>query len=297
MIYTVTLNPSLDYIMQVDTLVPNSVNRSSSERLFAGGKGLNVSIVLKNLGVQSVTLGFVAGFTGEQIKEEVKKIGCIDEFIMLSDGNSRINVKLKGCEETEINAGGPYISEKSVDMLFEKLALLKNSDVLVLAGNAPSSLGSDIYARIMSAVSDRNVLTIVDASGEQLTNALKYKPFLIKPNVHELAEVFNVPIETKDDIVFYAKKLCEMGAENVIVSMDKRGAVIVSCEGEHYCKAKSVVAVNSTGAGDSMVAGFLAKYLETGDKQEAFSFGIATGTATVSCMGFPTKEDIIALCE
>ena len=297
MIYTVTLNPSLDYIMQVDTLVQNSVNRSSSEMLVAGGKGLNVSIVLKNLGIQSVTLGFVAGFTGEKIKEEVKKIGCTDEFIMLPHGNSRINVKLKGSEETEINAGGPYISEESLNILFDKLVKLKDGDILVLAGNAPSSLGNDIYARIMSAVSNRDILTVVDASGEQLMNTLKHRPFLIKPNVHELSEVFNVQIKTKEDISFYAKKLCEMGAENVIVSMDKRGGVMASCDSEYYCKARCIVAVNSTGAGDSMVAGFLAKYLECGNKQEAFSFGIATGTAAASCVGFPTKEDVIALCE
>lgn len=297
MIYTVTLNPSLDYIMQVDNLKRNSVNRCTSESLIAGGKGLNVSIMLKNLGVQSTALGFVAGFTGRQIKEEVRKIGCIDEFIMLSEGNSRINVKLKGSEETEINAQGPYISEQSLKPLFEKLVVLKSGDVLVLAGNAPSSLGSNIYASIMSALSDRDILTIVDASGEQLINTLKHKPFLVKPNIHELSDIFNTTIETKDDVVFYAKKLCEMGAENVIVSMDKRGAVMVSGESEYYCKAKCIIAVNSTGAGDSMVAGFIAKYLECSDKQKAFSFAVATGTAAASCMGFPTKKDIIALCE
>lgn len=297
MIYTVTLNPSLDYVLQVDNLVKNCVNRSSSEQLIAGGKGLNVSIMLKNLGIQTVTLGFIAGFTGEKIREEVKKIGCIDEFIMLPKGLSRINIKLKGSEETEINAQGPYIPEQSLNILFKKLAKLKDNDILILAGNAPSSLGNDIYAKIMSTLSDRNILTVVDASGEQLIKTLKYKPFLIKPNIHELSEVFNVPIETKEDIILYAKKLCELGAKNVIVSMDKRGAVMVCSESEYYCKAKCISAVNSTGAGDSMVAGFLAKYLESRDKKKALSFAVATGTAATSCMGFPTKEDIIALFE
>jgi 1-phosphofructokinase len=281
--------------MRIEKLVGGQVNRSSYEKIFVGGKGINVSTVLKELGYDSTALGFIAGFTGLRIREEILATGCIDGFIELENGTSRINVKLKGEAETEINGQGPEISRENIEQLFEKLKMLKDGDVLVLAGNAPASMGKEIYRDLLKCISGRNVITVVDATGDVLLKAIEQKPFIIKPNIYELGEIFNVTITEIEEVIFYAEKLRNLGAQNVMVSMDERGGVIITENGEYYCKAKDITAVNSTGAGDSMVAGFIAKYLETKNLKEAFEFGIAAGTAAASCEGLPNIETILKM--
>lgn len=295
MVFTVTLNPSLDYIMNISNMVCGQVNRSESEHIYPGGKGINVSLVLKTLGVKSVVLGFIAGFTGRQIKAEVGRFGCAEKFIELPDGISRINVKLKSSEETEINGQGPFIDSKSKEKLFSQLGELAEGDILVLAGNAPKSLGMGIYSEIMDSVAEKKVKVVVDASGEQLIKAVEKRPFLVKPNIHELGEIFGVEIRGCGQAAEYAAKLCDMGAENVIVSMDAGGGLIISDGCKCYCKAKEIKAVNTTGAGDSLVAGFIAKYLERQNAEEALRFGVAVGTAAAGCEYLPALEDIICI--
>lgn len=294
MIYTLTLNPSLDYIVDVEDFKLNMTNRTSSELILPGGKGINVSLVLKNLGYDNVALGFVAGFVGDEIQNNLVRYGVNSKFIELSDGVSRINVKLKNIDGTEINGQGPDISSKDLDKLLDSLSKITPEDVLVLAGSIPSSIPNTIYKDIMKMLPD--ALIVVDATKELLLNVLEEKPFLIKPNNHELGEIFNVELHTKEDVIPYAKKLQEQGAKNVLVSLGKEGGVLVSETGEVYqMDAPKGELINSVGAGDSMVAGFIAGYLEKNDYEYAFKMGICTGSASAFSTNLATKEEVLAL--
>lgn len=298
MIYTVTFNPSLDYVIQVDKLVPGEINRTTHEAVYPGGKGNNVSVILSNLGHSSKALGFTAGFTGEALENMLKEFGCDTAFIRLPEGSTRINVKINAGEETEINGQGPVISEEAQQALFEQLDALKKEDILVLAGSIPNTLPSDIYERILEHLQGRGIHFVVDATKELLLKVLKYHPFLIKPNNHELGEMFGVTLKTRDEIVTYAKKLQEMGAENVLVSMAGDGAILLTEDGLIYkAKPPKGKVLNSVGAGDSMVAGFLTGYLNTGEYEKAFRLGVVTGSATAFQYWLATKEDIVALME
>ena len=293
MIYTVTFNPSLDYIVDVTDFKTGVVNRTTGEKIFAGGKGINVSMVLKNLGMSNTSLGFTAGFTGNEIKRLLAKKGVDTDFIEVEDGISRINVKLRSNEESEINGQGPAITEDNIKKLYEKLDCLKESDVLVLAGSIPDVMPSSMYMDIMKHLEGRGINIVVDATRNLLTNVLPYKPFLIKPNNHELGEIFGVEITDKDDVIKYAKKLQEQGARNVLVSMAGDGAVLVTEDGQEFkANAPKGKLKNSVGAGDSMVAGFLAGYLETNDYDKAFINGLCCGSASAFQVGLATKEDV-----
>lgn len=298
MIYTVTFNPSLDYVIQVDKLVPGEINRTTHEAVYPGGKGNNVSVILSNLGHSSKALGFTAGFTGEALENMLKEFGCDTAFIRLPEGSTRINVKINAGEETEINGQGPVITEEAQQALFEQLDALKEEDILVLAGSIPNTLPSDIYERILEHLQGRGIHFVVDATKDLLLKVLKYHPFLIKPNNHELGEMFGVTLKNRDEIVAYAKKLQEMGAENVLVSMAGDGAILLTEDGVIYeAKPPKGKVLNSVGAGDSMVAGFLTGYLNTGDYEKAFRLGVVTGSATAFQYWLATKEDIVALME
>ena len=296
MIYTITFNPALDYIVRVQDFKLGQVNRTSYEEVYAGGKGINVSIVLKNLDVENVALGYIAGFTGEEIENKIKAFGCNTDFIKLNNGMSRINVKLKSNEESEINGQGPSISDQDLEELYRKLELLREGDILVLAGSIPATLPKNIYEIIMERLSGKGIRFIVDATGELLLNVLKYKPFLIKPNHHELAELFNATIENEDDIVIYAKKLREMGAQNVLISRAGDGAIFVT-EKDEIIKSDvpKGTLINSVGAGDSMVGGFIAGYLKNKSLEEAFKMGVATGSASAFSEGLATREKVYEL--
>ena len=293
MIYTVTFNPSLDYIVKVDSFQLGEVNRTVSEKILSGGKGINVSIVLKNLDIDSIALGFIAGFTGEQIEKGVKSFGCRTDFIRIENGMSRINVKLKSNEESEINGQGPQICEVDLQEMFDKLNALNDNDILVLAGSIPNTLPADIYEKILRQVAAKKIKVVVDATRDLLLNVLKYNPFLIKPNKQELGEMFGVQLHNEEEIVFYAKKLQEQGAQNVLISMAGEGAILITSGGEIYkSPAPKGVVRNSVGAGDSMVAGFLAGYLPNSDFSEAFRMGIAAGSASAFSEELATKEQI-----
>lgn len=293
MIYTVTLNPSLDYVVSMDEMKPGATNRSKSEHMLPGGKGINVSIVLKNMGVPSVALGFIAGFTGDEIAQNVADLGCRTDFIKLGKGMSRINIKLKAEEETEINCVGPCIEEAEVEKLYAQLDKLREKDILVLAGSIPNSVPDSIYQDILTRLQDKNVMVIVDATKDLLVNVLPNHPFLIKPNHHELGEIFGLELKTKEEIICYAKKLQEKGARNVLISMAGDGAVFLGEEGSVFeSKAPKGTVVNSVGAGDSMVAGFLAGYLEKKDYYHAFKMGISAGSASAFSKDLATKEEI-----
>ena len=293
MIYTITFNPALDYVMTIDNLEVGSVNRSKTEKILPGGKGINVSMVLTNLGVENTALGFVAGFTGKNIEDIIKERGCKTDFVALKEGLSRINVKLMSEPETEINGNGPSISEAEVIELFTKLDKLKADDTLVLAGSVPSSLPDDIYSRILERLKDNGVQIVVDATGDLLVNCLKYKPFLIKPNNFELEQIFNTKLDSREDIVRCALKLKEMGAVNVLVSMGKDGAILVDEQDVvHDMVAPDGKVVNTVGAGDSMVAGFLAGYYEKNDYEYALKLSVATGSASAFSEDLATKEEV-----
>ncbi|MBP3760060.1 MAG: 1-phosphofructokinase [Ruminococcus sp.] len=295
MIYTVTFNPAVDYVVHVENMKNGSVNRSSCEEIYFGGKGINVSVVLNELGVPSVALGFVAGFTGQAIRDGIENIGIRTDFINLGSGNSRINIKIKSSQETEINGQGPFIDDKALDEFFRKLDMLKDNDILILAGSIPKSLPDDIYERILSRTADKNIRTVVDATNKLLLNTLKYKPFLIKPNNHELGEMFGVNISETDDIVKYARKLHDMGAENVLVSMAEKGALLVDENNQiHICGVCRGNVKNSVGAGDSMVAGFVAGSMN-GDYEYALKLGTAAGGATAFSDGLAVKDKIFEL--
>lgn len=293
MIYTVTFNPSLDYVMKVEDFKLGMVNRSEEETIFAGGKGINVSIVLKNLGIDNKALGFVAGFTGEEIINRVEKFGCKSEFIKLKEGLSRINVKLKGKIESEINGGGPHIDEDSLEKLYSNLDKLEDGDILVLAGSIPSSLPMDIYEKIMERLQYKNIKIAVDATKDLLMNVLKYKPFFIKPNNHELEEIFNIKFKSDDEIIECGRKLQEMGAENVLISMAGDGAILIGSDGNIYkSDVPKGILKNSVGAGDSMVAGFITGYIKNNNLEEALKMGVATGSASAFSEELATASEV-----
>ena len=294
MIYTITFNPALDYIMVVPSCRNGEVNRTESEKIMAGGKGINVSIVLNNIGVENTALGFISGFTGGAIENILADMNCKTDFIKLDNGFSRINVKIKSDTETEINGQGPDISDGAVKKLYEKLDSLNDGDTLVLAGSIPSSLSDSIYCEIMDYLKDKKLNIVVDATKDLLVNVLKYKPFLVKPNNHEIGEIFGVELKTRSEVVPYAKKMQEMGAKNVLVSMAGEGAVFVGENGEVYeSEAPKGKLVNSTGAGDSMVAGFLAGYMEKQDFMYALKMGLSAGSASAFSENLATKEEIL----
>lgn len=292
MVYTVTFNPAIDYVVHTAEMRLGEVNRSSSEEMYFGGKGINVSIVLNELGTPSIALGFTAGFTGEAIENGIKAMGIKSDFVRLKTGNSRINVKIKAGEETELNGQGPHIDDEALEALFVKLDKLSDGDTLVLAGSIPSSLPSDIYERIMQRLSDRKIRTVVDATNDLLLNVLKYKPFLIKPNNHELGEMFGVTLSEDEEIERYARKLKDMGAINVLISMAGDGAMLIDENGKcHRCGVCNGKVRNSVGAGDSMVAGFLTG-AQNGDYEYALKLGTAAGGATAFSEGLAVKTKI-----
>ncbi len=293
MIYTVTFNPSLDYIVSIRNFEEGSVNRASDEMILPGGKGINVSIVLNNLGMESHLLGFIAGFTGKEIERMVSDDGCISEFIKVDNGFSRINVKMRSEKESEINGIGPAISNSEMTQLLDKLDKLKEGDVLVLAGSIPASIPDTIYYDIMKMLSDRKIMIVVDATKDLLLNVLPLHPFLIKPNKQELAEMMNLENLSKEDIVKNAFELQKRGARNVLVSMAGEGAILVTEDGDVYSSAahKGNV-VNSVGAGDSMVAGFIYGYLKNKDYKDAFETGLCAGSASAFSENLATKEQV-----
>lgn len=293
MIYTVTLNPSLDYIAECKDFTLGTTNRTSSEIIYPGGKGINVSIVLSNLGDRTTALGFLAGFTGEHIDSLIKDMGISSRMIRLNEGMSRINLKLKSKEETELNGMGPKISIIDIARLYQKLESITEDDILVLAGSIPPSVSEGLYSDIMERLKEKKIKIVVDATKDLLMNVLDKKPFLIKPNIHELGELFNVKLDSADEALPYALKLKEMGAVNVIISMGKDGAMMVDEYGKSYTmNSPEGKLVNSVGAGDSLVAGFLHKYLETGNYEEAFRYGVCTGSASAFSSALATKEEV-----
>ncbi|MDO5779842.1 MAG: 1-phosphofructokinase [Clostridium sp.] len=298
MIYTITFNPALDYIVKMDEFNLGHVNRSNNEFVYAGGKGINVSIVLNNLEVKSKALGFIAGFTGDEIERRVREFGCDTDFIKLKEGMSRINVKIKADVESEINGGGPDISAEALEELYGKLDTLTSGDILVLAGSIPKTMPTDVYERIMERLQEKSVKFIVDTTGESLLKVLKYNPFLIKPNHHELGELFGVKINSKEEVIEYAKKLKDMGAQNVIISMAGDGAVLINFNGDvTTSNVPKGVVKNSVGAGDSMVAGFIAGYLNSEKIEDGFKLGVATGSASAFSEGLATKDYVYELLE
>lgn len=307
MIYTMTLSPALDYIITIENFSKDTVNRNEKEEVFAGGKGINVSQVLKNLEIENVALGFVAGFTGEKIERDLAEYGCFVDFVHLRQGMSRINIKIKGGstlsekQETEINGMGPVVPKDKLVQLFEKLEQIRPNDILVLGGSAMKSIPSDIYAQIIEHLKDRNIRVVVDAEKGLLRQALPYKPFLIKPNKRELAGVCDVDvaeIKTTDDVIKYAKQLQELGARNVLVSLGEDGALLLLEDGTVYTKkAPKGDLVDGVGAGNSMVAGFLAGFMEEEDYQKAFDMALAAGTACAFRAGLPTSKDIYDMYE
>lgn len=293
MIYTVTFNPSLDYIVSVKDFALGKTNRTTEEQMLAGGKGINVSTVLKNLGINNVALGFVAGFTGREIERMAKESGIICNFITLDQGCSRINVKMKDFDGTEVNGMGPVIDENAVEQLKKQLRRLTQGDTLVLAGSIPSCMSDSIYRDIMSELRDKGIYFVVDATKDLLLNVLEFHPFLIKPNNHELGEIFGVELTTRESVVPYAKKLQEMGARNVLVSMAGQGAVLLDeKENVYMLPAPKGTLVNAVGAGDSMVAGFIAGWTETQDSYHAFKMGVSAGSASAFSEILATKEDV-----
>lgn len=292
MVYTVTFNPAIDYVVHTDKMKLGATNRSEREEMYFGGKGINVSIVLKELGIASKALGFTAGFTGEAIENGLADMGIDTDFVRLDNGNSRINVKINAGEETELNGQGPNIDEQAIEALFEKLDKLSDGDILILAGSIPSSLPADIYQKILERLSNKKIKAVVDATKELLLNVLQYKPFLVKPNNHELGEMFGVELTDDRDIEKYARKLQDMGAKNVLISMAGDGAMLIDEQGKmHRCGVCKGTVKNSVGAGDSMVAGFTAGSLN-GDYEYALKLGTAAGGATAFSDGLATKETI-----
>lgn len=296
MIYTVTFNPSLDYVVDVKNFTIGVTNRTVKEKLFPGGKGINVSMVLKNLGFENTALGFMAGFVGDEITRLLGEKGIQADFIHVDKGTSRINVKLRSDKETEINGQGPEIQPEDIHKLYQKLDALDDGDVLVLAGSIPDVMPESMYMDIMDYLKEKNIRIAVDATRELLVNVLPYHPFVIKPNNHELGEIFGVELKDREEVLYYAKKLQQQGARNVLVSMAGDGAVLVTEDGEEFrAEAPKGKVINSVGAGDSMVAGFLAGYLETGSYQEAFKRGVCTGSASAFSEELATKEEVDSL--
>ena len=292
-IYTVTFNPSLDYIVSVKDFRSGMTNRTSSELMLAGGKGINVSIVLGNLGIKSTALGFIAGFTGDEIVRRLHNGGINSEFIKINDGISRINIKLKSIDGTEINGQGPHIDSSHIEQLMNRLRRLESGDVLVLAGSIPAGISDNIYKDIMDMLKDKGVQIVVDATSRLLTNVLEYNPFFIKPNQHELGDIFNVTLNTQEEVIPYALELKKMGAVNVCVSMGGKGAILVADDGNVYkAKAPDGILKNSVGAGDSLLAGFLSGWIEKKDYEYAFRKGVATGSASAFSERLATNGEV-----
>ena len=294
MIYTVTLNPSIDYIVRLDELKTGITNRTTSEEYYIGGKGINVSCVLAELGIKSTALGFVAGFTGEAIEKGLKNHKITADFITLKSGISRINIKIKAGEETEINCQGPHIDEEELLNLFDKIDNIQSGDTLIIAGNIPNTLPDDVYERIIEKLDGKDVRIVVDATKKLLVNSLKYKPFLIKPNRQELSEIFDTTVKTESDVVKYAQELQKMGAKNVLVSLGGDGALLVDEFGKVHKEGviKGHKVLNTVGSGDSMVAGFVAGCIDKNDYAYALKLGSACGNATAFLNGLATKDKI-----
>ncbi|MEZ3505286.1 MAG: 1-phosphofructokinase [Lachnospiraceae bacterium] len=293
MIYTVTFNPSLDYIVSVKDFQMGKTNRTCGEQMLPGGKGINVSTVLWNLGIENVALGFIAGFTGKEILRRMEEIGFRCDFIQVKNGFSRINIKMKDFDGTEINGQGPSIGQNAIEELMKKLDCLKAGDTLILAGSIPESMPDSIYRDILARLDGRGILFAVDATRKLLLNVLKYHPFLIKPNNHELGEIFGVTLTTREEVIPYAKKLQEQGARNVLVSMAGEGAVLAAENGEVFMQsAPRGTLVNAVGAGDSMVAGFVAGWTQKQDYRHAFHMGVSAGSASAFSDLLATREEI-----
>lgn len=296
MIYTVTFNPSLDYIVEVPDFRTGLTNRTASELLLPGGKGINVSIVLTNLGIASTALGFTAGFTGDEIVRRLEAMGVKNGFIRLAEGFSRINLKLKSIEGTEINGQGPAIGEEKVQVLMTQLGRLTQGDILFLSGSIPASMPDDTYRQIMTALDGKGIRIIVDAAGPLLTNVLACHPFLVKPNHHELGELFGVSLDTRNAVIPYGRRLQEMGAQNVLVSMAGEGAVLIAADGSVYeSPAPKGALVNGVGAGDSMVAGFMAGFMARQNYEDAFHMGLAAGSASAFSDTLANRQQIEAV--
>lgn len=294
MIYTVTLNPSLDYIIKVDRFQFGRVNRASSETIRAGGKGINVSLMLQTFNVDNRALGFIAGFTGRQIRESMKAAGCTTGFVELEHGFSRVNVKMNSMGETEINGAGPTVSVEEMGKMIDRIAeMVREDDTIVLSGSIPQSLPQDTYEQILEKIDTDVVNVVVDTNGNILRRLLCFHPFLIKPNLQELSEMFSCPLKEYDEIVGCAHHLQEEGARNVLVSMGEDGAILVTENGQVFsAPAPKGEVVDSTGAGDAMIAGFLAGYLERGSLVDGFYMGLVTASATVFREGLATREEV-----
>lgn len=293
MVYTVTFNPSLDYIVDVPNFKEGMTNRTSKELIYPGGKGINVSIVLRNLGIDSIALGFAAGFTGEEIKRLMAESGVKNDFITCDEGISRINLKIRNIDGMEINGMGPEIKQSDIDKLYEKLDFLSDGDTLILAGSIPSSMPETMYMDILEHLSKKKLNIVVDATKDLLMNVLKYHPFLIKPNNHELGEIFGLELKTKEELISHAKKLQELGARNILVSMAGDGALLLAEDGSVYrSETPKGNLVNAVGAGDSMVAGFVAGYQKTGSYEDAFYMGLCTGSASAFSEKLATEAEV-----
>ncbi len=296
MVYTVTFNPSLDYIVDVPNYTEGMTNRTSKELIYPGGKGINVSIVLRNLGIDSVALGFAAGFTGEEIKRLMAESGVKNDFITCEDGISRINLKIRNIDGMEINGMGPKINQADIDKLYEKLDALSDGDTLILAGSIPSSMPETMYMDILEHLSEKKLNIVVDATKDLLMNVLKYHPFLIKPNNHELGEIFGLELKTQEELIAHAKKLQDLGARNILVSMAGDGALLLAEDGSVYrSETPKGKLINAVGAGDSMVAGFVAGYQKTGSYEDAFYMGLCTGSASAFSEKLATEAEVKAL--
>lgn len=301
MIYTITFNPALDYTVQVEEFEIGKINRTKSENILAGGKGLNVSIILKRLGIENTALSFIAGFTGKELERKIKQYNIKTDFIEINNGYTRINVKISSLKknsliqerETALNGNGPEITQEDIDELLEKIKKINSEDIVILSGNVPKCINEDIYEIICKELNEKNVKFVVDASQKLLMNCLKYKPFFIKPNKDELEETFNTKIKTKKEIIIYAKKLQEKGAQNVLISLGGDGAILLTEKNEvYYSNTPKGQVINTVGAGDSMVAGFVAGYLKKKDYKEALKLGIASGSATAFSAGLAMNEEI-----
>ena len=301
MIYTITFNPALDYTVQVEEFEIGKINRTKSENILAGGKGLNVSIILKRLGIENTALSFIAGFTGKELERKIKQYNIKTDFIEINNGYTRINVKISSLKknsliqerETALNGNGPEITQEDIDELLEKIKKINSEDIVILSGNVPKCINEDIYEIICKELNEKNVKFVVDASQKLLMNCLKYKPFFIKPNKDELEETFNTKIKTKKEIIIYAKKLQEKGAQNVLISLGGDGAILLTEKNEvYYSNTPKGQVINTVGAGDSMVAGFVAGYLKKKDYKEALKLGIASGSSTAFSAGLAMNEEI-----
>ena len=298
MIYTVTLNPSIDYIVRLEKFTSGITNRTTSEEYYYGGKGINVSCVLAELDLDSTAYGFVAGFTGDAIEKGIRNDRIITDFIKLKHGISRINIKIKAGDETEINCQGPHITEQELERLLQKIDRISNGDTLVIAGSVPNTMPDDIYETMLERIKLKKVRIVVDATKKLLVNSLKYKPFLIKPNRQELSEILDVEVKTEDDIEHYAKELQKMGAKNVLISLGGEGAMLIDENGnKHKAGVLKEKVINTVGSGDSMVAGFVAGYIKTEDYAYALKLGSVCGNATAFLSGLATKEKIEELLE